>query len=149
MQLRSYMWMLTQSEELAVVGELVLVSVRSGLRQRLSVSYDAHFESFLRERIRTIISDLCAEEERLAQRRRQVADVHFPFGGYRLGQAELERLSERALLSGASLLASAPPGLGKTAAALAGALACRARLRQTGLLRDLADQSAGERCSDV
>ena len=58
------------------------------------------------------------EEERLARRRKSTDDLRFPFDAYRLGQERFEQAALEVLEAGRCLLAAAPPGLGKTAAAL-------------------------------
>lgn len=67
---------------------------------------------------------LWAREEQRHRRARDaaLAQLPFPFDGYRAGQRELTEAVFRAQRAGRHLLAQAPTGIGKTAATLFGAL---------------------------
>jgi DNA excision repair protein ERCC-2 len=102
-----------------VVGELVLVDVRTLASERLPVGYDPEAcIAFVEGRIQRLLDER-VEAERLAEVRSQVAaEVRFPFDTLRLHQEALMENVAGAAEGGLGLLISAPTGIGKTVAAL-------------------------------
>jgi DNA excision repair protein ERCC-2 len=120
-QLRVYLWMLQESGHQHPVGRLVVVSVYDGSRQVLGVAHD---HAAIGLRIRRRAEDLVRERSaRVAwMQRRRSRTPPDPFDAWRPGQREIVEAVHWGLDAGNTVLVEAPTGLGKTAAALAGAL---------------------------
>jgi DNA excision repair protein ERCC-2 len=104
-------------------GELVFVNLPGREVRRVAVELDRdQVGRFIADRIGEILAAWKGEAERLQRRRELAARLAFPFPARRPHQQELEDAARHAFDSGACLLASAPPGLGKTAAVLSAAL---------------------------
>lgn len=120
-QLEVYLWMLHGEGRDLAVGRLVLVSVSDGCRHVLGVPLDAAaVDGWVRARLEGLIE---ARERRLAwmaERRGYV--VPSLFESWRPGQQQIVDAVEQGLTNGRQVLVEAPTGLGKTAAALTGAL---------------------------
>lgn len=104
-----------------VVGRLVLVSVLDGSRHVLGVGFDAaRVREWVQERLTELVE---ARERRLAWlAERRAFEVPVPHGAWRPGQREICEAVHWGLDADHQVLVEAPTGLGKTAAALTGAL---------------------------
>ncbi|MEQ1502275.1 MAG: helicase C-terminal domain-containing protein [Myxococcota bacterium] len=147
-QLEIYLWMLAQETGVDPVGRLVLVSLADGSRHVLGVALD---RDRVGERILARLTRLCADRERriawMAERRAYT--VPTPHAVWRPGQREIAEAVEWGIEAGRTVLVQAPTGLGKTDAALVGALKLALRTdrqvfwatarttQQDGLLRAL------------
>lgn len=120
-QIEVYLWMLHEARHELPVGRLVLVSVADASQHVLGVRIDP---DEVGGRVNTVFEDLVARRERriawLAQRRSR--EVPIPHGAWRPGQRELADAVGWGLDAGHKVLAEAPTGLGKTAAAMHGVL---------------------------
>lgn len=120
-QLRVYLWMLIEGGREDPVGRLVVVSIYDGSRQVLGVAAEPGITG---PRIRQRCEDLVRERRaRVAwMERRRARAVPDPFDAWRPGQREIVESVHWGLDAGHPVLIEAPTGLGKTGAALAGAL---------------------------
>ncbi|WP_425781082.1 ATP-dependent DNA helicase [Hydrogenophaga sp. T2] len=123
-QARVYGWLLCEADALdAIEVALVYFDIDSG---RETVLVERH----TRDALATHTQALCeryrawALQEQAHRRARNaaLAQLPFPFDGYRSGQRALTEAVFRAQRAGRHLLAQAPTGIGKTAATLFGAL---------------------------
>jgi Rad3-related DNA helicase len=119
-----YGWLLCEAESLAAIEvALVYFDIDSARETVLR-------EHRTREELAAHTQALCAQhlhwarQEQAHRRARDaaLAQLRFPFDGYRAGQRELTEAVFRAQRAGRHLLAQAPTGIGKTAATLFGAL---------------------------
>lgn len=107
------------SSERVVEARLVLVSVLDDSERELALAFDPDATwSALEERVRALVAE--AEAARLRARRRAASAraLRFPYPRERPPQAQLGRACDDALASAQHVLAVAPTGTGKTAAAL-------------------------------
>ncbi|MBX2797611.1 MAG: hypothetical protein KTR31_08085 [Myxococcales bacterium] len=120
-QLEIYLWMLAESGYARPVGRLVLVSVADGATHVLGVALQqAQVAQVVKERLQELVD---ARERRIAWLAgRRSRTVEAPFATWRPGQREIVEATQWGLDAGLSVLVEAPTGLGKTAAALTGAL---------------------------
>lgn len=112
---------LEHAEELGgdVVGELVLVDVRTLASERLPVDYDPDAcAAFVDRRIGRLLDERVEADRLAAVRRDFAAEVRFPFEAPRPHQQALMENVAGAAEGGLGLLVSAPTGIGKTVAAL-------------------------------
>ncbi|MEZ4238107.1 MAG: PD-(D/E)XK nuclease family protein [Myxococcota bacterium] len=127
-QLEIYLWMLHDQApgDAPPLGRLVLVSLADGSRHVIGVALDA---DAVEVRIRGQLGAIVAARDRhlawLAARRPRT--VPLPHAGWRDGQREIAEAVEWGLEAGHAVLVQAPTGLGKTDAALVGALALALR----------------------
>lgn len=120
-QLELYLWMLEQARHDRPLGRLVLVSLLDGSRHVIGVQTDiASIDAFVRLRLGEFI--LARERRQAWLAKRQGLDVLLPFESWRPGQQELADAVEEGLKRERPIILEAPTGLGKTAAALVGAL---------------------------
>jgi len=107
-----------------VQGALVYLDIASGREVPFEIPYDPETqEKIIEARLRRLI-DLWKSEETVRQRKAQAAaSLPFPHSSPRPGQAVLIQAVREAVACGQNLLAEAPTGSGKTAAALHPALA--------------------------
>ena len=122
LQLEVYLWMLAESGFQPPVGRLVLVSLADGARHVLGVGLDrARVTALVIARLTELVQ--ARERRRIWLAGRRAATVPLPHpAGWRPGQREIAEATEWGLDSGTRVLVEAPTGLGKTAAALYGAL---------------------------
>jgi DNA excision repair protein ERCC-2 len=120
-QLEVYLWMLADAGYPSPIGRLVLVSLADGSRHVVGVPLELErVGKMVHERIGQLVA---TRERRLAwmeQRRSRVVPI--PHRQWRPGQREIAESVEWGLAEGQSVLVQAPTGLGKTDAALYGAL---------------------------
>ncbi len=123
-QAKVYGWLLCEAESLdAIEVALVYFDIDSARETVLT-------QSCTRDALASHTLALCeryvawARQEQRHRRARDtaLAQLPFPFEGYRAGQRELTEAVFRAQRAGRHLLAQAPTGIGKTAATLFGAL---------------------------
>jgi len=119
LQLRWYLFAVSETEGLPVRGRLVLADIESGDVRLEEVVFDrGRTLRDLEARVRILI-DEAVESRALAEAKAaEAATLRFPFASWRPGQREMAQAVERAARSGAHLLVEAPTGIGKTAAAL-------------------------------
>ena len=130
-QLHLYLWMLIEARRPDPVGRLRVVSLLDGAIRQEAVAPDPGIEKEVLE----ILDERILQRERrnawLAERRRH--PLPFAFPEPRPGQEEATRAAAAAVAQGKVLLLEAPTGMGKTAAALHGALR-EARARDLQIL---------------
>lgn len=122
-QLEIYLWMLAEpgSGRPDPVGRLVLVSLADGSRHVLGVALDAaRVGARVHERLARLVDDRERRNAWMADRRART--VPLPHAGWRPGQREIAEAVEWGLEAGHPVLIEAPTGLGKTDAAMVGAL---------------------------
>lgn len=124
LQLSLYLFLLAhQDDGIAPAGRLVFINLPGGDMKAIAVELDRELVSaVLTQRVREILALHREESERLTRRRAIGAGLAFAFAEVRPRQAEMVEAARQALDAGECLLVSAPPGLGKTAAALHAAL---------------------------
>lgn len=122
-QARLYRWMWMRSGQGPAEARLILASLLDDGWHTVSL---AESREDLDRAIFTLLNRAAGALElglETAARRRALAPrLRFPFPSYRSHQHELEQVAETVSLSGGTLAAEAPTGLGKTAAVLTGAL---------------------------
>ena len=103
---------------------LCLIALPSRAIRVLELSYErGTCVEIVETRLRQILDTHLAEEERVARRRAARERIKFPHGNLRRHQKEMIEAVSKGLASSAKqVLVSAPPGVGKTAAALVPAL---------------------------
>jgi DNA excision repair protein ERCC-2 len=119
LQLRWYMQAVAATEGRAVHGRLVLADIETGATKLLDVPHEP--EKTLEDLVRRtrVLLDAFLEEQALAEAKAaEAATLVFPHAYYRPGQREMAAAAARAAAQGEHLLAQAPTGIGKTAAAL-------------------------------
>jgi DNA excision repair protein ERCC-2 len=119
LQLRWYMQAVSAAEGRPVHGRLVLADIETGATKLLDVSHEP--EKTLEDLVRRtrILLDAFLEERALAEAKAaEAATLVFPHARFRPGQREMAAAVARAAAQGEHLLAEAPTGIGKTAAAL-------------------------------
>ncbi len=120
-QLEAYLWMLSEDGYVDPLGRLVLVSLADGAQHVLGVALDA-------ERVRQVIVARLTEMIEARERRitwmsaRRAHVVPTPFDAWRDGQRAIAESVQWSLEASNAVLVEAPTGMGKTAAALHGAL---------------------------
>jgi DNA excision repair protein ERCC-2 len=119
LQLRWYMQAVSAAEGRPVHGRLVLADIETGATKLLDVSHEP--EKTLEDLVRRtrVLLDAFLEEQALAEAKAaEAATLAFPHARFRPGQREMAAAVARAAAQGEHLLAEAPTGIGKTAAAL-------------------------------
>jgi DNA excision repair protein ERCC-2 len=119
LQLRWYMQAVSAAEGLPVHGRLVLADIETGATKVLDVSHEP--EKTLEDLVRRtrFLLDAFLEEQALAEAKAaEAATLVFPHARFRPGQREMAAAVARTAAQGEHLLAEAPTGIGKTAAAL-------------------------------
>ena len=119
LQLRWYMQAVSAAEGRPVHGRLVLADIETGATKLLDVSHEP--EKTLEDLVRRtrVLLDAFLEEQALAEAKAaEAATLVFPHPRFRPGQREMAAAVARAAAQGEHLLAEAPTGIGKTAAAL-------------------------------
>jgi len=119
LQLRWYMHAVAAAEGREVTGRLILADIETGATKIVEVGHEP--EKTLADLVRRTraILDAFLEERALAEAKAaEAATLVFPFETYRPGQREMAAAASRAAAQGEHLLAEAPTGIGKTAAAL-------------------------------
>ncbi len=119
LQLRWYMHAVAAAEGRAVAGRLILADIETGATKILDVAHDP--EKTLPDLVRRtrLLLDAFLEERALAEAKAaEAATLVFPHETYRPGQREMASAAARAAAQGEHLLAEAPTGIGKTAAAV-------------------------------
>lgn len=119
-QVEAYLWLL-EPDHPGVTGRLLLVSIADGSRHSIGVDIDpdevgSRIEAVARRLVQVRARRLAWLEDR------QTRTVPDPFDAWRPGQREIVEAVHWGLDAGLSVLVQAPTGLGKTAAALTGAL---------------------------
>ena len=119
LQLRWYLFAVSESERKPARGRLVLADIESG-DTRL---HDVHFErekvlEDLAKRVRSLIDEAFEAQALARAKAAEARQLQFPFGTWRPGQRAMADAVERAAVRGEHLLVEAPTGIGKTAAAL-------------------------------
>ncbi|MEN0063992.1 MAG: helicase C-terminal domain-containing protein [Myxococcota bacterium] len=119
-QVEAYLWLL-EPDHPGITGRLILVSVVDGSRHVLGIDTDPEEVG---TRIQAVVARLVAvRARRLAWLDARTSHaVPDPFDAWRPGQREIVEAVHWGLDEGLSVLVQAPTGLGKTAAALTGAL---------------------------
>ena len=118
-QLRFYLFFLESEGSANVIGHLVLVSVVDNSVKVLPIGYEpAEVAALIETRIRRITTRI-EERRKLLERRLEVSEkLAFPFPEMRKYQDGMVDSISRSLSVERNILVSAPPGIGKTAAAL-------------------------------
>jgi DNA excision repair protein ERCC-2 len=119
LQLRWYMHAVAAAEGREVAGRLILADIETGAKKVVEVAHEP--EKTLPDLVRRtrVLLDAFLEERALAEAKAAEArTLAFPHATYRLGQREMEEAAARAAAQGEHLLAEAPTGIGKTAAAV-------------------------------
>ncbi len=119
LQLRWYMQAVAAAEGRPVHGRLVLADIETGATKLLDVPHEP--EKTLDDLVRRtrILLEAFLEEQALAEAKAaEAATLVFPHAQFRPGQREMAAAVARAAAQGEHLLAQAPTGIGKTAAAL-------------------------------
>ncbi|MGZ5428976.1 MAG: DEAD/DEAH box helicase, partial [Thermoanaerobaculia bacterium] len=119
LQLRWYMQAVAAAEGRPVHGRLVLADIETGATKFLDVPHEP--EKTLDDLVRRtrILLDSFLEEQALAEAKAaEASTLVFPHAHYRPGQREMAAAAAHAAAEGEHLLAQAPTGIGKTAAAL-------------------------------
>jgi len=124
LQLRLYLFLLAHDGDVEHLrGRLIFINLPGKESRAFDVELDRdEVRKLLIERVREILDAWRQERQRLRRRRALGAELVFPFAERRPHQADMEEECLRAMDSGSCLLVSAPPGLGKTAAALSAGL---------------------------
>jgi DNA excision repair protein ERCC-2 len=119
LQLRWYMHAVAAAEGREVAGRLILADIETGATKIIEVAHEPDRTlSDLVSRTRLLL-DAFLEERALADAKAaEAATLVFPHESYRQGQREMAAAAARAAAQGEHLLAEAPTGIGKTAAAL-------------------------------
>ncbi len=119
LQLRWYMHAVAAAEGREVRGRLILADIETGATKVVEVVHEPEKTlQDLVQRTRALL-DLYLEERALAEAKAaEAATLVFPHETYRPGQREMAAAAARAVAQGEHLLAEAPTGIGKTAAAL-------------------------------
>ncbi|MEZ6184677.1 MAG: ATP-dependent DNA helicase [Planctomycetota bacterium] len=129
LQLRLYRYLLEETAAGLEFGpdapeialHLCWIALPSRAQKTVEVSYDpARCASLIQDRVAELV--IRHERERKRTTRRQALKVPFPHPEPRPHQTEVAERIAAALEAGRPILVSAPPGIGKTAAALTGAL---------------------------
>lgn len=128
-QLRLYLWMARELSWPEPVGQLRVVSLVDGAQRIWSLA--AEEREAVGTRVQGLLDGWVYERERwLAwQGRRRDGGVRPAHGDWRPGQPEIVEASSRAVEEGRHLLLTAPTGVGKTAAVMAGVLKAAAQRR--------------------
>jgi len=106
-----------------VTGQLVFVDIATSAVRRLPVGYDpAQMQEWFAERIAALVTAAVALREDAMRRRLAGKNLAFPHASTRAGQDLFLEQTARSLAAREFLVASAPTGIGKTAAALHPAL---------------------------
>ena len=122
-QLLSYCYLWRRLGHAHVSGALVYVDIRSGDEVSITVPYDGETtDRELEARLQRFLRIWYAQEARRARKRKAAARLPFPHTAPRPIQDKLMEAIDHALREGESLLAEAPTGSGKTAAALYSAM---------------------------
>jgi DNA excision repair protein ERCC-2 len=119
LQLRFYMQAVATSEGRPVRGRLVLADIETGATKLLDVAHDP--EKTLEElvkRTRLLLDEFLDERALAEAKAAEAATLAFPHARFRPGQREMTAAVARAAAQGEHLVAEAPTGIGKTAAAL-------------------------------
>jgi DNA excision repair protein ERCC-2 len=119
LQLRWYMHAVAAAEGREVTGRLILADIETGATKILEVAHEP--DKTLPDLVRRtrILLDEFLEERALAEAKAaEAATLVFPHETYRAGQGEMAAAAARAASQGEHLLAEAPTGIGKTAAAV-------------------------------
>ena len=119
LQLRWYLFAISETEGRPARGRLVLADIESGDVRMEEVSFDRdHTLRDLEARVRILIDEAVEGRALADAKAAEAVTLRFPFTSWRPGQREMAQAVERAARSGAHLLVEAPTGIGKTAAAL-------------------------------
>jgi DNA excision repair protein ERCC-2 len=119
LQLRWYMHAVAAAEGREVAGRLIFADIETGATKILEVAHEP--DKTLADLVRRtrVLLDAFLEERALADAKAaEAATLVFPHETYRPGQREMAAAAARAAAQGEHLLAEAPTGIGKTAAAL-------------------------------
>ena len=120
-QLEIYLWMLARGHHADPIGRLVLISVADGSQHLLGVPFDLdRITAIVHDRLTALIESRKARLAWYSHRRSRTVVV--PHAAWRPGQIEIAQAVQWGLEAKLAVLVEAPTGLGKTAAALHGAL---------------------------
>jgi len=118
-QLRLYCFFIAAMEQKPTSGRLVFINVADN--ERREFNFAGPFDDcakLIADRVRVLLGQAQAEQQRRAGRRFAAANLTFPHRQPRRHQDEMIAAVERALAGGRHLLVNAPSGIGKTAGAL-------------------------------
>jgi DNA excision repair protein ERCC-2 len=123
-QLRLYMLLLSRERPgTTVSGRLIRISLADDARRELEVFFDPRLVADeLQRKLRAILREVQERHRRARERRELAGRLVFPHEEVRPQQRELIDAFESALADGRPVIASAPTGVGKTAAAMLPAL---------------------------
>jgi len=106
-------------EQSVVLGELLLVNLYDRHQRALPVVLGKEpIDDLVRNGLESILRDILAEHVRKQELKRLSSKVRFPHKAYRPFQKEMAAGVKQGVEKGRRVLLSAPPGSGKTAAAL-------------------------------
>ena len=121
LQLRLYLYLLSQEYDGPIRGHLVLVNLADNQRTVLSIEPDPEAcERAISDHVQSLLKRYQARQERA--NRRQPTSLTFPFSSPRQHQEEMMEQVQLAIDDQSCVLLSAPTGIGKTVAALYPAL---------------------------
>ena len=127
-QLLGYCYLWRRLGHPNVSGALVYVDIASGEELSLAVPYDAEqYDRDVEARLHALLRSWRARAAARARKAEAAGRLPFPHAAPRPVQAELIEAVDRAIAQGEVLLAEAPTGSGKTAAALHPAVAAGLR----------------------
>lgn len=119
LQLRWYMHAVAEAEGREVTGRLILADIETGATKIIEVAHEPEKTlSDLVRRTRLLLDEFLEERALAEAKAAEAGTLVFPHESYRLGQSEMEDAAARAAAHGEHLLAEAPTGIGKTAAAV-------------------------------
>lgn len=119
-QLLFYCYLLQkQNNGIEIIPYLTLVNLVNDRTRNFTINYNQlSVESILYQRLRSIIDEIEREKQFTHQRQSQLTSINFQLTEDRPQQNKMMRIVKRTLADQKHLLASAPTGTGKTAAAL-------------------------------
>ena len=119
LQLAWYLLAAARTEGRQVRGRLILADIETGATRTIERTLDADaVQADLEERVRALLDSFIEEQALAEAKASEAGTLSFPFPTYRPGQRELALAVSRSASQGEQLLAEAPTGIGKTAAAL-------------------------------
>ncbi len=118
-QLRWYLFAISETEGRLARGRLVLADIESGDTRLHDVLFEREkVLEDLAQRVRVLVDEAIGAQALAEAKAAEARHLQFPFRSWRPGQHAMADAVERAAVRGEHLLVEAPTGIGKTAAAL-------------------------------